>query len=165
MKTKKAEGGRLGLPAAAAAFFLLLAPPAALSLQETTSHTTYIHRCETLGHGGDPCTLPRRVSQEVKILPALALLGGVGLALHGGGGRRGTELGFCRGTERRRGRRGLVWERGEAERVGAAGFVGFVVSRCAVRGRVGVRETGERGQRWVGWVQTLRRVGAVFLVS
>jgi hypothetical protein len=32
MKTKKAEGGRLGLPAAAAAFFLLLAPPAALSL-------------------------------------------------------------------------------------------------------------------------------------
>ena len=41
MKTKKAEGGRLGLPAAAASFFLLLAPPAALSLQGPTSQTTY----------------------------------------------------------------------------------------------------------------------------
>jgi hypothetical protein len=143
----------LGFPAAAAAFFLLLAPPAALSLRQKTTQTDV----SRFGHGIEiPALLVTNLNEALRsYLPSPFLEASAlpFMVVDGAGGIGARVLQGDR-TEAR-----VVWGEGKGA---AACWVCWLcgASRCAVRGRVGVRETGAKGQRWDGgcrsrdaWVQ------------
>lgn len=159
MKTKKADGGRFGLPLAAA-FFRFPAPPAALSLTTTTTTTpnTKPLRCEpTTATARKPSstahTQQQRRPERGSYLPSPFLEASALPFMAAARRSRSRCARVFAGVQRRRRRRSLGG--------GATGVVWpFGAERCAVRGRVGVREREiNKGQRraerctcdaWVG---------------
>ena len=155
MKTKKAEGGRLGLPLAAA-FLRFPAPPPARSLQQQP-HNSLAKRIvqpsssqgkeepsfrhKTSARRGDRSYLPSSFL-EVSALPFMVVVAGARV--------------FARGQA---GGRGAFESAAEAEG-GGMGLVVGLLCLLGVRCRVGVREREKAGTRGTGWVQHSRRVVA-----